>query len=40
MLGGLVIDTFSRDDLASQEHESLDVLGGVYEYFLGRFSRK
>ena len=37
MLGGL-IDTFSRDDLASEENESLDVLGRVYEYFLGKFA--
>jgi type I restriction enzyme M protein len=37
MLGGL-IDTFSRDDLASEENESLDVLGRVYEYFLGQFA--
>ena len=37
MLGGL-IDTFSRDDLASEENQSLDVLGRVYEYFLGQFA--
>ncbi len=37
MLGGL-IDTFSRKDLAGAEHEGLDVLGRVYEYFLGRFA--
>jgi type I restriction enzyme M protein len=36
-LGGL-IDTFSRDDLATAENESLDVLGRVYEYFLGKFA--
>lgn len=37
MLGGL-IDTFSRKDLAGEEHEGLDVLGRVYEYFLGKFA--
>jgi type I restriction enzyme M protein len=37
MLGGLV-DTFSRRDLASEEHKGLDVLGRVYEYFLGKFA--
>ena len=37
MLGGL-IDTFSRKDLAGEEHKGLDVLGRVYEYFLGRFA--
>ena len=37
MLGGL-IDTFSRKDLAGEEHRGLDVLGRVYEYFLGRFA--
>ena len=36
-LGGL-IDTFSRQDLATEENRSLDVLGRVYEYFLGRFA--
>ncbi len=36
-LGGL-IDTFSREDLAAQEHENLDVLGRVFEYFLGKFA--
>lgn len=36
-LGGL-IDTFSRQDLATEENKSLDVLGRVYEYFLGRFA--
>ena len=36
-LGGL-IDTFSREDLAAQEHENLDVLGRVFEYFLSRFA--
>jgi type I restriction enzyme M protein len=37
MLGGL-IDVFSRQDLAAEEHKDLDVLGRVYEYFLGRFA--
>ena len=37
MLGGL-IDTFSRKDLAGAEHQGLDVLGRVYEYFLGKFA--
>ena len=37
MLGGL-IDTFSRQDLAGEEHKGLDVLGRVYEYFLGKFA--
>lgn len=37
MLSGL-IDVFSRDDLASEEHRDLDVLGRVYEYFLGGFA--
>lgn len=37
MLGGL-IDTFSRKDLAGAEHDGLDVLGRVYEYFLGQFA--
>lgn len=37
MLGGL-IDVFSRADLAAEEHKGLDVLGRVYEYFLGRFA--
>lgn len=37
MLGGL-IDTFSRDDLAAAEHRDQDVLGRVYEYFLGQFA--
>lgn len=36
-LGGL-IDTFSREDLAAQEHESLDVLGRVFEYMVSRFA--
>ncbi len=36
-LGGL-IDIFSRQDLAAAEHEGLDVLGRVYEYFLGKFA--
>ena len=37
MLGGL-IDVFSRADLAAEEHKDLDVLGRVYEYFLGKFA--
>ncbi len=37
MLGGL-IDTFSRQDLAAAEHNDLDVLGRVYEYFLSGFA--
>jgi hypothetical protein len=37
MLGGL-IDTFSRKDLAGEEHKGLDVLGRVYEYFLAKFA--
>lgn len=37
MLGGL-IDVFSRQDLAAEEHKDLDVLGRVYEYFLGKFA--
>lgn len=36
-LGGL-IDTFSRQDLAAAEYAGLDVLGRVYEYFLGQFA--
>lgn len=36
-LGGL-IDVFSRQDLAAEEHKDLDVLGRVYEYFLGKFA--
>jgi type I restriction enzyme M protein len=36
-LGGL-IDTFSRDDLAAAEHDGMDVLGRVYEYFLAQFA--
>lgn len=38
-LGGL-IDTFSRQDLAAAEFQGLDVLGRVYEYFLGQFASK
>ncbi|WP_225753180.1 class I SAM-dependent DNA methyltransferase [Actinotalea sp. Marseille-Q4924] len=38
-LGGL-IDTFSRQDLAAAEYSGLDVLGRVYEYFLGQFASK
>lgn len=37
MLGGL-IDVFSRNDLAAEENKDLDVLGRVYEYFLGKFA--
>ena len=36
-IGGL-IDTFSRQDLASEEFKDLDLLGRVYEYFLGKFA--
>ena len=36
-LGGL-IDIFSRDDLAAAEHQGMDVLGRVYEYFLAQFA--
>jgi type I restriction enzyme M protein len=36
-LGGL-IDTFSREDLTSAEHEGLDVLGRVFEYMVGQFA--
>ena len=36
-IGGL-IDTFSRQDLAAEEFRDLDVLGRVYEYFLGQFA--
>jgi type I restriction enzyme M protein len=36
-IGGL-IDTFSRQDLAAEEFKHLDVLGRVYEYFLGKFA--
>jgi type I restriction enzyme M protein len=36
-LGGL-IDTFSREDLASAEHEDLDVLGRVFEYMVSKFA--
>ncbi|MBN9611699.1 MAG: N-6 DNA methylase [Actinobacteria bacterium 69-20] len=36
-IGGL-IDTFSRHDLAAAEYTDLDVLGRVYEYFLGKFA--
>jgi len=38
-IGGL-IDTFSRQDLAAEEFKDLDVLGRVYEYFLGQFASK
>jgi len=36
-LGGL-IDTFSRDDLAGEEHKGLDVLGRVFEYMVAQFA--
>lgn len=36
-LGGL-IDTFSREDLAAEEHKDLDVLGRVFEYMLSQFA--
>jgi type I restriction enzyme M protein len=38
-IGGL-IDTFSRQDLASEEFKDLDVLGRVYEYFLSQFASR
>jgi type I restriction enzyme M protein len=37
---GGVIDIFSRQDLAAKEYQGLDVLGRVYEYFLGQFASK
>ncbi|MEV0005174.1 N-6 DNA methylase [Micromonospora sp. NPDC050980] len=37
MLRGL-IEAFSRDDLLAAERTDLDVLGRVYEYFLGQFA--
>ncbi|MCB0811519.1 MAG: N-6 DNA methylase, partial [Flavobacteriales bacterium] len=37
MLAGL-IDLFSGTDLVDAESQSLDVLGRVYEYFLGKFA--
>jgi type I restriction enzyme M protein len=36
-LGGL-IDTFSNEDLAAEEHQGLDVLGRVFEYMLSQFA--
>ncbi len=36
-LGGL-IDTFSREDLAAEEHDGLDVLGRVFEYMIAQFA--
>lgn len=36
-LGGL-IDLFSNEDLAAKEHESLDVLGRVFEFMLSKFA--
>ena len=38
-IGGL-IDNLSRQDLAAEEFKDLDVLGRVYEYFLGKFASK
>lgn len=37
MLSGL-IDLLSRSDLVDEEDKSLDILGRVYEYFLGKFA--
>ncbi|KQW06769.1 N-6 DNA methylase [Leifsonia sp. Root4] len=37
MLGGL-IDLFSNENLAAEEHESLDVLGRVFEFMLSKFA--
>ncbi|MEC5185893.1 type I restriction-modification system DNA methylase subunit [Cryobacterium sp. MP_3.1] len=37
MLGGL-IDLFSNENLAAEEHENLDVLGRVFEYMLSKFA--
>lgn len=36
-LGGL-IDTFSNENLAAEEHDGLDVLGRVFEYMLSQFA--
>jgi type I restriction enzyme M protein len=36
-LGGL-IDLFSNQDLAAEEHDTLDVLGRVFEYMLSKFA--
>lgn len=36
-LGGL-IDLFSNENLAAEEHASLDVLGRVFEYMLSKFA--
>lgn len=36
-LGGL-IDLFSNENLAAEEHDSLDVLGRVFEYMLSKFA--
>ena len=36
-LGGL-IDTFSREDLAAEENQGLDVLGRVFEYMIAQFA--
>ncbi len=38
-IGGL-INSFSRHDLAAAEYKDLDLLGRVYEYFLGKFAAK
>jgi type I restriction enzyme M protein len=37
ILGGL-LDTFSRNDLASAEHADKDVLGRVFEYMVSQFA--
>lgn len=36
-LGGL-LDTFSRQDLVSDDHKNLDVLGRVFEYMVSNFA--
>ena len=36
-LGGL-LDTFSRNDLVSDDHKDLDVLGRVFEYMVSNFA--
>lgn len=36
-LGGL-IDTFSNENLAAEEHDGMDVLGRVFEYMLSQFA--
>lgn len=35
---GVLIDTFSRSDLADEERKDEDLLGRVYEYMLGRYA--